>query len=208
MQKAKQIQIDIIRHGEPEGGEVIRGRTDHQLTPHGQAQFTARIKRHASPWDYIISSPLARCLTAAQQLSTSQNIPLQVDNRLRELDFGDWENQPIHEVMADKQAQILWQNPLQLTPPNGEPVAQLRERLRSLWQELHNYRANSQILLVCHGGVMRVLMHDLFHLPDKTVRQLHIPFAGFIRLQLTVQQKQSCVMLELFDGQQALELTQ
>ncbi len=206
MQSSKQLQIDIIRHGQPQGGEVIRGRTDQPLTALGWRQFNARIERHFCAWDYILSSPLQRCLAAAEKLSTTHHIPLQVDARLRELDFGDWENKPVSDLMSDQQAQRLWKNPMHFTPPNGEPVADMRLRLRQLWQTLEQYEANSKLLLVCHGGVMRVLMHDLFRLHDEAVSQLNIPFAGFIRLQLHLQAPQSWAHLDLFDGQELVLL--
>lgn len=197
----QQIKIDLIRHGQPQGGDVIRGVSDHPLTNLGVAQFNARIKCHQASWSRIISSPLQRCRASAQTLSQAQNIPLSIDERIRELDFGDWENKPISQLMDTQEAKILWQKPMDFSPPNGEPVAQMRKRLQTFWQDITQQHINEHLLLVCHGGVMRVLMHDVLNLKPEAVRQLSIPFAGFIRLQINLDEPHQFVSLELFDGQ-------
>lgn len=201
----KQMKIDLIRHGEPQGGDVIRGVSDHELTQLGVEQFNARIKRHQASWSRIISSPLQRCKASAQTLSQAQNIPLTIDERIRELDFGDWENQPVSQLMNAQEASVLWGKPMDFTPPNGEPVAQMRERLQDFWQDITQQYINEHLLLICHGGVMRVLMHELFSLKPQAVKQLSIPFAGFIRLNLSIDEQHQFVSLELFDGQ-AIEI--
>lgn len=197
----QQIKIDLIRHGEPQGGDVIRGISDHPLTPLGVAQFEQRIQMHQAPWSKIISSPLLRCKTSAQTLSNTQNIPLMIDERIRELDFGDWENQPMSQLMGQKDAKVLWQNPMDFTPPNGEPVTHLRKRLQDFWQDLKQTQVNEYLLLICHGGVIRVLMYEFFNLKPEAVKQLSIPFAGFIRLNISFDEQHQFVSLELFDGQ-------
>ena len=57
--------IDIIRHGEPVGGRVFRGRTDHCLTERGCEQFQQRIERLGQHWQHVVSSPLLRCKQSA-----------------------------------------------------------------------------------------------------------------------------------------------
>lgn len=48
--------IDIIRHGEPEGGNVFRGRTDHHLTPRGIEQFQQRTECLGHSWNQVVST--------------------------------------------------------------------------------------------------------------------------------------------------------
>ena len=55
-----ETQIDIIRHGEPEGGRRYRGHSiDDPLSKTGWQQMWNAIPENP-PWDHIISSPLLR----------------------------------------------------------------------------------------------------------------------------------------------------
>ena len=58
--------IDLLRHGEPEGGRMYRGGgTDHALSEAGWEQMHAciekRIEKNEADWQAIISSPMLRC---------------------------------------------------------------------------------------------------------------------------------------------------
>jgi alpha-ribazole phosphatase len=179
-------RIDIIRHGEPQGGEVFRGRVDHELTSLGRWQFEQRIQRFASPWSRIISSPLQRCHSSAKQLSERLNLPLLVDSNWQEIHYGDWEDKLIADVMAEQIAiaQQLWQDPLNFCAPNGEPVPDLQQRVRLAWSGLLNDHKGEHLLVVSHGGVMRVLAQYLLLLDPKAMNRLAIPYAGFMRIRI------------------------
>ena len=76
--------IDLIRHGEPEGGPMFRGQTDHPLSElgwHQMRQATATDDH----WDVIVTSPLTRCLGFATTLSEQLGLPVHTEERLREI---------------------------------------------------------------------------------------------------------------------------
>jgi hypothetical protein len=60
--------IDLLRHGEVEGGVRFRGSTDHPLTAEGWAQMWAAVGTDIH-WDRIVTSPLTRCADFARALS-------------------------------------------------------------------------------------------------------------------------------------------
>jgi alpha-ribazole phosphatase len=198
--------VDLIRHGQPEGGDVFRGHSDHPLTPLGWQQFWGRIEKHQADWTQVVSSPLLRCQAAAQDLAQRHNLPLRLDARFKELNFGAWENQPVAEVMARQReaAQALWQDPLNFCAPDGEPVAQLRERVLSAWAQLVQEHAGQHVLLVSHGGVMRVLVQHLLGLSPEGMSRIAIPYAGFMRFSLSLNPyaagPKHWVQLEVLDG--------
>ena len=74
----KQITVDFLRHGEPVGGEVLRGRIDHPLSDLGWSQMQkaaalcAELKTSAATprWTHLISSPLQRCRVFAEHLAS------------------------------------------------------------------------------------------------------------------------------------------
>ena len=82
--------IDLIRHGEPVGGSKYRGQTDDPLSEKGWAQMRAALVGH-QPWEVVVTSPLVRCRAFAEELAARLALPLEVDARLMEIGFGEWE---------------------------------------------------------------------------------------------------------------------
>jgi len=99
----------------------------------------------------IWSSPARRCLGLADPIAAWLQVPLHVDDRLQELDFGDWEGlswSAIPREDLDRWAA----NPLAFTPPRGESGAALIARVQSFRAEL-----SADCAVVSHGGPLKVL---------------------------------------------------
>ena len=132
--------IDLLRHGECQGGEIYRGSTDVQLTDRGWQQMESSLHSevaHAErPWDRIVSSPLQRCRLFAESKAQQFNIPVQVHADFREMDFGDWEGRSIEEVhRVDAEAVTrFYKDPATIAPPGGESMQLVQGRLVSAWQ--------------------------------------------------------------------------
>ena len=67
--------IDILRHGQCQGGEIYRGSTDVSLTDLGWQQMRNAVASH-SGWDAVVSSPLTRCKLFAQEHAAENQIPI------------------------------------------------------------------------------------------------------------------------------------
>lgn len=149
--------LDLLRHGETEQGG-LRGSLDDALTDKGWAQMRSAVAG-AGPWQVLVSSPLQRCARFADELGARLNLPVQREAALQELHFGDWEGRSAAQIMED-QADALgqfWADPYAFTPPNGEPVAAFAERVLAAVERLACQHAGKRVLLVTHGGVMRLL---------------------------------------------------
>lgn len=199
-------RIDLIRHGEPQGGNVFRGHTDHELTALGHWQFQQRVQLHQQTWQRIYSSPLQRCAASAQLLAQQLALPLIFDKRLREIDYGAWENQDVNSILTSQAqtAKTLWEDPLNFCAPNGESVLALQQRVLACWQEILERHQGEHILVVCHGGVMRILAQYLLLLEPQAMNRLAIPYAGLLQFKITRSEhqgkSQDWVMLEAMDG--------
>ncbi|WP_420592221.1 histidine phosphatase family protein [Bacterioplanoides sp.] len=178
--------IDLIRHGEPDGGNVFRGRVNLPLTETGKRQFQARVKKHRHNWQHIITSPLQRCSESAHWLANDRALPCTEVTDWQEIDYGDWENKPVDEVFKQHshQAQKMWQQPLEFCAPNGEPVPEFQQRIVAAWKQLLEEYQGQHVLLVNHGGVMRVLTQYLLKLDPQAMNRLAIPYAGLIRFKV------------------------
>src|SRR6187401_779020 len=89
--------IDLLRHGACQGGEIYRGRTDVQLSGEGWQQMERAVRAPAD-WQRIVTSPLLRCREFAEHCARRFSLPLQLENALQELDFGEWEGRLVQEI--------------------------------------------------------------------------------------------------------------
>jgi len=175
--------LDLLRHGETEKGGGLRGSLDDALTETGWAQMRQAVT-DVGPWDVLVSSPLQRCACFAEELGERLNLPVQREAALQELHFGDWEGRSAAQIMED-QADALgrfWENPYAFTPPNGEPVEAFAERVLSAVERLSSQYAGKRVLLVTHGGVMRLLLARARGLPRAQLLQVEVGHGALVRL--------------------------
>ena len=164
--------IDVIRHGEPEGGSKYRGQVDDPLSEKGWAQMRAAVEGR-NDWQQIITSDLSRCAAFAEEVGGRLSIPVEATDQFREIGFGDWEGMTAKEILAaDEDAlSAFWRDPMVNTPPNAEALGDFFQRIENAWDAMLQQHAGKKILLVGHAGMMRVLL----------LKALAMPLEGFYR---------------------------
>lgn len=169
------LHLDLLRHGETELGGGMRGSLDDALTDIGWAQMRAAVAE-SGPWDRIVSSPLQRCARFAEELAERLALPLSLEPGLQELHFGDWEGRSAAQLMeTDSEGLgLFWNDPYAFTPPNGEPVIEFSVRVLTAVEQLHQAYAGERVLLISHGGVMRLLLAQARGLPREQLLQVTV----------------------------------
>lgn len=186
MNAAVATRLDLLRHGEPEGGARLRGRRcDDRLTAAGHTALVATT-RDLGGWDRIASSPLARCRTFAEALAGERGCPLDIDDRLAEYDFGDWDGQPFERLWAERGDALaaFFGDPDALVPPNGEAAADFRARVRAAFDDLVASARGGHVLVVGHGGVLRQFVADALGLAGNAHARLEWPHAALTGLRV------------------------
>jgi probable phosphoglycerate mutase len=142
----------------------IQGKTDTNLIAEGIQQAGAWARRlTAVRWHRIISSDLKRAKTTADIVNAFLNLPLALDHRLREQDWGQWEGKTVKQLRKDHPRLLtkLEADGWGFCPPGGEDRISVLKRSK---QALSNAAAEwpgETILIVCHGGVMKCLLYHL-----------------------------------------------
>lgn len=147
------MRLYAARHGETEWNVQwkVCGRTDIPLTERGLAQAEALAREAAScELDLIIASPLIRAQQTAQAVARACGLPVQTDGRLIEQDYGECEG-----VHRKDPAFLHCKRNFATRYPGGESMLDLACRVYGLLEELKTKYPDKNILLVCHGGVMR-----------------------------------------------------
>ncbi len=149
------MALTLLRHTTPLVADgICYGRMDMDVASSFASEVRAILPRLSRP-AAIVSSPLKRCRILADAIAEKMGLPVQLEARIREMDFGAWEGRawsdlPRHEL-------DLWASDfLNARPHGGESVAMLRARVMDA---LHDYQAaGSDHLLVTHSGVIKAAL--------------------------------------------------
>ena len=179
------LHLDLLRHGETELGGGLRGSLDDALTAKGWEQMRAAVLAKG-PWDRLVSSPLQRCARFADELGARLEVPVSLEKDLQELHFGAWEGQSAAALMeTDAEALgLFWADPYSFTPPEGEPVSDFSDRVLGAVARLHQAYAGERVLLVSHGGVMRLLLARARGLPREQLLNVEVGHGALFSLHV------------------------
>lgn len=177
--------IDLLRHGECEGGDMYRGSTDVALSDTGWQQLRQQTTTYPG-WNAIISSPLQRCAHFARELAGKHALPLQLAPDFQEVHFGDWEGRNIADVWREQGNHVrrFFADPTNATPPNGESLHAFEKRVLSGWQHVVELHKGQHILIVAHGGTIRVLLAHVLGMPLSRIANMEVPYASASRIRI------------------------
>jgi len=173
--------LDLLRHGEVQGGARFRGDQDDPLSERGWEQMRLATES-ACDWTEIISSPSCRCADFARQLAEQLGLPFSLEPAIAERGFGAWEGLAAYQIPPDELSRF-WDDPVGYTPPDGEPFAEFRDRVRQARHDILA-RYGEHPLLVTHGGVIRMLVAETLQMPDEAILLVEVPYACFTRLRI------------------------
>jgi alpha-ribazole phosphatase len=181
----QQTVVDLIRHGEPQGGRRYRGNgTDDPLSDLGWEQMWQAVgDRH--PWHQVVASPLARCRAFAVALASRHGLPLAVEPDLREVGMGCWEGRTPHQVMADEPESFdaFYRDPVRCRPRGGESLESLSERVGRAYDNLVASHPGRHLLIVAHAGVMRALVGRVLLADPERWYRIRLDYAGVVRIR-------------------------
>lgn len=169
--------LHLLRHGAPETRGLLMGRTDGVPTNEGIAACLAQVEYLGI--EQLVASDLRRSRAAAEAIGDATGLPLTVDSRWRELDFGDWEGRPSRAVDAEALGRF-WDDPDTCPPPGGERWSSLTQRVSAAIGDL----APVPTLVVTHGGAMRAALHALCGFDQRQIWAFDLPYAALLSLRV------------------------
>jgi alpha-ribazole phosphatase len=169
--------LHLLRHGEPELPGRMMGRTDGAPTVAGIGACVEQVRDLAV--ESIVSSDLCRASLAAQVIGRDLGLPVAIDRRWRELDFGVWDGLLPGEI---DQAALgrFWDDPDAHAPPEGERWSRLLDRVARAVDGLEPRTT----LVVTHGGTMRAALHLLCGFGQQQIWAFDLPYASLLSLRV------------------------
>ena len=157
----------FVRHGQTVWNveNKICGATDIELTElgHEQAIETGKkILEEGIPADEILYSPLIRASETARHISEITGIPMRMETRLKEQNFGKWEATPRNGADFQKAKEDFV-----CRYEGGESMLQLAQRIYNLLDDIRAEADHKTYILVAHNGISRVVQSYFFDMSNE-----------------------------------------
>jgi broad specificity phosphatase PhoE len=171
-------RIFLVRHGVAQGAEGIAvGQVDLPLSAAGAES----LRRLASSWngsppDRLFASGLARSDDSAAILAQAWDLEVAIDERLKEMDFGDWDGRAWRDI-RDTDGAFLedWKDSWRHRPvPGGESMEDVARRAAEWIDQTLAAHAGETVVAVAHGGSIRTALCHVLGLPLERAFHLHL----------------------------------
>ncbi|MCX6729198.1 MAG: histidine phosphatase family protein [Candidatus Saccharibacteria bacterium] len=149
------MKLILVRHGQTEENNqgIIIGQNPGKLSTEGieSAKKLAAVLKTRDV-DYIVSSDLKRCVDTATILVNGRGLSVVFDERLREIDFGEYQGKPYSALIDDYGTDI------DKKFPSGESNRQFITRVIDAVNEIYRKHRSDTVLIVSHSGVISIVL--------------------------------------------------
>jgi len=182
------LHLLLVRHGETDWNAQHRyqGQSDLPLNQLGIEQ-ARRLARRLQPQkiDLVFSSDLQRALQTAEILTSSREIKLQTDPRLREMNFGMLEGHTFDEALERWPEMIAsWLDDYNQPPEGGERIDKFIQRVSEFFAEIRQNCDEKTVLVVAHGGPLREIIQSMLGQPGKPAWWFSLEHASLTDFQI------------------------
>lgn len=169
-------KIYFIRHGETEWNTAGRyqGWTDIELSDKGEEQAARLGKRFEKMnVDAIYSSPLKRAYKTAQAIAEPKGIEIIKTDHFKEINFGDWEGFTTKELKETYGKEFIefYNEPYKGKFPGEGSFELVTQRIKIGLEKILNESANKTIVIVSHGGLVRLAIMYLLDMEGSMYRK-------------------------------------
>lgn len=173
------MEIYLIRHTAVQAPGICYGHHDVPLADTFAAEAAQLTSKLPLPPYRVVSSPAQRCVALAETVDTD----LTLDERLREMNFGAWENRLWNDLPHAETAPWM-ADYVTFAPPDGETFGAVQQRVAAFLAELAANNPVEPTLIFTHGGTIRALVCHCLEIPLRNAFQLQIDYASVTKLRL------------------------
>lgn len=151
------MTLFVVRHGRTEAnaGGLLLGRADPELDETGRRQAD-EIADALPSGAQVVSSPLRRCHETATAIAERSEVSVVTDDRLLELDYGEFDLRPLAAIPAETWAQ--WRADPDFRPPGGETLRELAERVGDALDDLSSAATDGDVVAVTHVSPIKAAL--------------------------------------------------
>ncbi|VAW49922.1 hypothetical protein MNBD_GAMMA04-36 [hydrothermal vent metagenome] len=182
------MRIDLVRHGACLDEAFLRGQSPAELTALGKEQMKAVFASISVPERVVVSSA-KRCLEpVASFYQHHESLDIQIWTDFQERCFGVWDGLSYEEVkhLDNIGLQGYLESPFTYNIKQSESLVAFEKRVLIAFERLLEQATSESIhhiLVVTHGGVMRVLLKHILGLNNEALFKFEIGFAARMTLE-------------------------
>ena len=172
--------IAFVRHGQTAANRdgQLQGRADPPLTDLGEAQARAVAAALAStPVTRVVASPLQRAIATARAIADAHGLSVDIDDRLVELDYGDWDARGLRDVSPEEWD--AWRADVHFTPPGGESLVSVTARIVEFCVE---QAADGFTVAVSHVSPIKAAVCWALGVDERASWRMHLDLATVTRV--------------------------
>jgi probable phosphoglycerate mutase len=177
----------LLRHGQTPLSIEKRfsGIGNPELTDVGLAQVAAAAERlRHSAATAIVTSPLTRARQTAEAVADVLGLEVEVEEGLRETDFGDWEGYTFGEVRKKWPAELdAWLASTAVAPPHGESFDATATRVRQARDRVLARYGGETVVLVSHVTPIKTLLRIALDAPPSALYRMHLDLTALSEVQ-------------------------
>jgi probable phosphoglycerate mutase len=174
--------ISFVRHGETAHNRDgrLQGRVDLELSENGLDQAARLASRFAGKSiAALITSPLQRAWQTAAAIAEVCGCNVEVDDRLIELDYGEWDGRPLAE-MRDEPG-LGWLADPSFSPPGGESLIDVSARVESFCRERLS-AGNERIVAVSHVSPIKAAVAWALGVDERATLRMQLGLASITKV--------------------------
>lgn len=167
----------LIRHGETVWNKEgkYQGWTDIELSDKGLEQAKLLGRRFQNiPVDAVYASPLKRAVETARPIAETAGVPIITDEHFKEINFGIWEGGTVQTLSEQygKEFTDFFSDPFTHPFPGDGSFSKVADRAVKGFELLVNQYEGKKVVIVSHGGLLRILIIKLMGMDTGFYRKL------------------------------------
>lgn len=180
--------ILLIRHGENEW--VVQGKLAGRtpgvhLNDRGRQQAADLVTRlQHIKLDAVYSSPLERCMETAREVAAARNLPIAECQGLLEVDYGEWQGQPLKELAASSVWRHIQFHPSRFRFPQGETLRTMQNRLVDTIEAIRERHPGQIVAVFGHADPIKAVLAYYLGVPLDLFQRILIDTASISVLAL------------------------
>lgn len=172
------FELLLVRHGQTAlhaAGLMVGWRNDPGLDDEGRRQAAHQAEELARrPAECLVraiySSPLPRARQTAEIIAARLDLPVRIEDDLRDIDIGDWAGRPVAELRATDLWTRYHRDPEGVRLPGGEEITEVRDRVIPVIERIRRAHQHGAVVVVSHADVIKMI---LLHYARVGLRHLH-----------------------------------
>jgi broad specificity phosphatase PhoE len=160
------LKLYLLRHGETAYSKTggYCGELDIDLTAEGVQMAQQFAETYSAlPWVAVYVSPMKRTVATAKPLCDALRIEMQLRDGLKEIRYGQWEDQTVEYVKKQYPDDYLrWlAEPAWNPPTGGETGVEIASRSALVIREIQERYDDGNVLVVSHKATIRIILCSL-----------------------------------------------